>query len=852
MHRYTGRAICAIPCNGKDDLCLNNSDEENCVEMIWSVFIGGEFALLFATLALSAALIWLQFKRKSKKIMLDMDRACSTEFLSSLVNSLTQGDKDAQYSLYKQFHSSPGDYLNFYHHLQCTLKTETYETRVKVFQRWLRLEQMAHDKNMLEANYCLKYRMGTSAATKKFYDLTDSGCMGTLINSTIPRFFKKLCKVALDFLAKFDRCFKIVQLCKKLMTELTASSKWWVCAKMIVVTLAKILICHADIVKDVLLTYAISKVISVNTPHFGQHILGVLAASILATEILNFVMAMAISRKSQMTMPEKVLICLASPLMPATSIAAASWWKLKSELLDCVDAEDVACLVEKRRRFEEEQAKWERLFVTYKVNEMSTEFFVQLLVLLVLLPFSQSATVDGLHIIFATSSNIVLVTISISISFVTLIRTLLQRAVSVKNNFLPLFGQALLILSYVVGTLSRFFAVLLYLTPAFGMFSVSMHWKMGKMQFGRNPVYQYVRSKSGDGKYEAKYTKDEWSPTTEYVDYTVWNYEMYMVALLIMSAVHLGLVFMVKRLCNKPFQQRPFSIDKILHVLSNSIVFLPYSEWDDDLDSLGSFAKSWSHTYHESVIMNLLLGVENALLCTPLWILLAKINLREEYLTQYFPPLIEEQLSKERTKLLAFMAPVFFVVVASAVQMVLSHLYYRYGHPWSRIFREEKKKRQNSSQQKRESSESEEQLEEETQLQPEQKNNRTGEKDLGSSKETHMIEYDDTSDKADDNEQNSRMRNKDGVAQDKVGSGAPLDPEMDEKEGLVGTHKALDETEHQPSNKMPEKDSSSTKEEDLENTEETCMAENKKSRNDEADDNEMAETAAVVDDPDVP
>ena len=27
-HRYTGKRICAVPCDGIDDLCLNNEDEE--------------------------------------------------------------------------------------------------------------------------------------------------------------------------------------------------------------------------------------------------------------------------------------------------------------------------------------------------------------------------------------------------------------------------------------------------------------------------------------------------------------------------------------------------------------------------------------------------------------------------------------------------------------------------------------------------------------------------------------------------------------------------------------------------------------------------------------------------------
>jgi hypothetical protein len=46
-HRYTGKRICAVPCDGIDDLCLNNEDED-CQESF--------ILLVLASLILSIAL----------------------------------------------------------------------------------------------------------------------------------------------------------------------------------------------------------------------------------------------------------------------------------------------------------------------------------------------------------------------------------------------------------------------------------------------------------------------------------------------------------------------------------------------------------------------------------------------------------------------------------------------------------------------------------------------------------------------------------------------------------------------------------------------------------------------------
>ncbi len=189
--------------------------------------------------------------------------------------------------------------------------------------------------------------------------------------------------------------------------------------------------------------------------------------------------------------------------------------------------------------------------------------------------------------------------------------------------------------------------------------------------------------------FKAVHVRDKWIPVEDYTDLSVWPYEAYTIAFFIMSILHVLLLFTTKSLCNRRFRQEPLSFHKILHILSNSILFLPYSQWDDDLHLFSSLHEAWNHTRLEHIIMNLLFGIENAFLCSPLWILLIRINRRDQYLELYFPPLMEEQQSADRTRLLAILAPVFFLIIVPSLQLFLAQLYHYYGHPWSRILRGE-------------------------------------------------------------------------------------------------------------------------------------------------------------------
>ncbi len=50
QHRYTGKWICAVPCDQKDDLCLDESDESSC-SLDWTLTLLVYLIFIFLVLA---------------------------------------------------------------------------------------------------------------------------------------------------------------------------------------------------------------------------------------------------------------------------------------------------------------------------------------------------------------------------------------------------------------------------------------------------------------------------------------------------------------------------------------------------------------------------------------------------------------------------------------------------------------------------------------------------------------------------------------------------------------------------------------------------------------------------------
>ncbi len=123
-----------------------------------------------------------------------------------------------------------------------------------------------------------------------------------------------------------------------------------------------------------------------------------------------------------------------------------------------------------------------RLTAKMRLNENSTEHFLQsfLLIIIIALKFTETATVFGLREMFA-SGNMALILMSSLWSIVSMVLGHLHWIVVKKDDFLPLKGKVCLAIFGLISQTSRIMSVLLYFAPPLGLMDLLMHWKIGKL-----------------------------------------------------------------------------------------------------------------------------------------------------------------------------------------------------------------------------------------------------------------------------------------------------------------------------------------------------------------------------------
>jgi hypothetical protein len=92
--------------------------------------------------------------------------------------------------------------------------------------------------------------------------------------------------------------------------------------------------------------------------------------------------------------------------------------------------------------------------------------------------------------------------------------------------------------------------------------------------------------------------------------------------------------------------------------------------------------------------MKLLLALftlENLVCCIPIAVLSYNIHLRNQFLYEFFPPVIEEKRATVTAYSLATLCPVAFLI-APFLQFWLFKLYHLNYHPWSVLLNPEKEK----------------------------------------------------------------------------------------------------------------------------------------------------------------
>jgi len=174
--RYTGRTICSIPCDGKDDLCLNDEDE-NCKPSFWNLSFALIIPLLVVTICTGELLIFLNQKsRESEEYEMIISNELSLfQLLKSKIQTgfeVKSKNKNIKRVLKKRF---------FQIHKKDNYKNELKAAANLLFIRdelsqayantIYKLEQEFHKGNIIEMHICIKNHLGSDEASHKLYDL---------------------------------------------------------------------------------------------------------------------------------------------------------------------------------------------------------------------------------------------------------------------------------------------------------------------------------------------------------------------------------------------------------------------------------------------------------------------------------------------------------------------------------------------------------------------------------------------------------------------------------------------------------------------------------------------------------
>ena len=340
-------------------------------------------------------------------------------------------------------------------------------------------------------------------------------------------------------------------------------------------------------------------------------------------------------------------------------------------------------------KFEKEIEFWNRIAASMKLLEITFENLIQatLLIVVVLLKYSQTTTVLGLQELFA-GGDLGFLVISASWSVISIMFAPTNSTVASKNGFMPIIGKVILALTNLVSICTRLLAIILYFAPALGLLNLLQHFKFGSLPLTTTPKLYDVTHNGTILKFS-----DAWLPVKSYEELTMFNLSVFYVAFLMLIVAHYICVTFLKYRFSINFRGRNKLKDKIFHVLTQLHCPSSYTDWDEVEDS--DYEENFRKVEKEMKLLIFLFTVEHILMCLPLWILSYGITLRNDYLTQYFPMIEEERNATALAHTLSVVCPFFFAAVGW-FQFQLFLAYHKNGHPWAKILFAKKTKKKSA------------------------------------------------------------------------------------------------------------------------------------------------------------
>jgi len=657
-HRYTNISICAVPCDGTDDLCQDYLDEQNCQisSTQYTMFVLS--ILICLTIAIGEITFWLEKTSKINVTVKSFERTDDQNKKYALVN-LKSLEEIIQML---EGNCSFNRLTSLIHIVELLDK----KSKNKLLQNVLLSELKLHSQNIYNTCLCLKKNLGINESSQKFLKSFHAKSFFSRLNSSLKIYFCK--KWHQQFMRRRQKnvLFSILCILKYQMTAII-----------------QIVFYYLDLIKDTYLLLLLYQNVSITSDFFSFvfQMFFFTSASIILPQMINFLFLLHKISSKQIHFVPGALMSIFFFLSPATAIYVVNRSTGSKEMEKCktepIDQHKYVRFV----AFQNQINKWNTISAVLKTNEILFENTVQvtLLLMVIFMKFSNSSTIIGLEDLFL-GNEIEYVTLSAIWSLISIIFGQIKWQVMLKNNCMPFKAKILLFIYFVVSLITRLLSVMIYFAPSFGFLNILNHWKFGVMKPTQDEII-YDLFKNGT----KIYFTDQWKALDEYTDLTIWRLEKYFMAFLVAIIFHYIVIFMAKYFFALKFKTRASVFAKFYHILNQITCPTSYKDWDEEIKTMDDVRENWRQVSLEMKVLLALFAIEHLVMCIPIWILSYNIYNRNLFLDEFFPQLPEEQWSTTLAYAMSIICPILFLIVPF-IQYGLFLVYHKYGHPWSVIF----------------------------------------------------------------------------------------------------------------------------------------------------------------------
>ncbi len=545
-HKYTGRPICAVPCDGKDDLCLDDVDEQCSSASVKSTLLFGTVLVIFSVIVgeLYIAFVKKAYFKKREVFQLTM---LKENFLWITLEKCSDGNASYKktFSNFKKNHSTE-KYAHNCITLSHTLQLMNAAKAQNIAKAFYNLECKYHQGNIESVHICIQSNFAANDNTKLLFKLMRQP-------QTKTQFLEKLIlKAVLNIL----------------------KTKFFATACFLLLVSSKLFTYYADVYKDINVIVEFSKLLPVGNlawNSFGFQVFILLIVSVTLPFFVNlFTLHQAKEWSNLQSRFIHFAILVLSPVVPALTIYVSSKLNFVSE--------SIKTFHQNKNKLKNENPSqpirtllkndyWMRQTITLlsdlRSNENATEHFIQSLVLIMLiaLKFTKTGTVSGFQELLAGKSDSFLLVLSAVWSVFSIIIGFVQRKIVHKNHSLSILGILIQFSYSTLAMISRISACVIFFAPAIGLFNLLWHWKMGDLAFESYAIYDVADNGT------LIYTNDFFNKINKCEELTVFQLDVYYVVFLVIIFFHFIIVAAIKIKCSKRFKSRKEFLKKMLHIL---------------------------------------------------------------------------------------------------------------------------------------------------------------------------------------------------------------------------------------------------------------------------------------------